>query len=221
MCAVDAPRSFGCTARVKTDVAPPPARYRNEAVFRSAELLIASKPKPAARQFPRWLVFVTGLLVGVGATIAVLRSRATITPVSADAPAPVEPPLIAASLTRFFGERTIRGHLLSEAALPVSVEFTVQLLPSGAGNKLTGVVRYLNRNVSVAEHGLEGEIHDHTLTLRETVRLSSAKGTPTAIGRTFELQVPDDAARFGRRFGGTWSFGAQSGTLSAIVTTPW
>jgi hypothetical protein len=129
--------------------------------------------------------------------------------------------MIASIVTRFFGERTIRGHLFSDTAAPVSVEFTVQLVAGGAGNKLTGVVRYLNRNDSVAEHGLDGEIHDHTLTLRETVRLSSARGTPTALGRTFELRVPEGPARLGRRFGGTWSFGGQSGTLSAVVTTPW
>lgn len=65
---VDAAHHSNCTAFVKTDLARPPARYRNEAVFRSAELLIASTPKKAARKFPRWLVFAAGLLLGIGLT---------------------------------------------------------------------------------------------------------------------------------------------------------
>jgi hypothetical protein len=49
---------------VKTDLAPPPARYRNEAVFRSAERLLASSPKKRSWRPGLWQVLVFAGLAG-------------------------------------------------------------------------------------------------------------------------------------------------------------
>ena len=52
--------------RVKSDTAPRRPRYRNEAVFRSAERLIASRPARPPRKRPsRWLVFSLGIACGL------------------------------------------------------------------------------------------------------------------------------------------------------------
>lgn len=51
---------------MKTDATPSSSRYRNDAVFRSAERLLASTPRKPARTWPpRSIVFMAGLLCGV------------------------------------------------------------------------------------------------------------------------------------------------------------
>jgi hypothetical protein len=68
------PVARGCsTPAVKPVVAPDRPRYRNEAVFRSAERLIASEPKPRAwKRAPRPLFFLGGLASGFAAALLLL-----------------------------------------------------------------------------------------------------------------------------------------------------
>ncbi len=59
---------------MKTEAAWPRAPYRNDAIFRSAERLLASHPKKTARKLPpRTVVFLVGLVCGVGVTVWLLR----------------------------------------------------------------------------------------------------------------------------------------------------
>ena len=52
--------------RVKTEAPQPRPRYRNEVVFRSAQRLLASRPKPRRPLPSRWVVFFLGLACGLG-----------------------------------------------------------------------------------------------------------------------------------------------------------
>ena len=59
---------------MRTEAPQPRPRYRNEAVFRSAERLLASPPKkPARRSPPRALMFLLGLACGLGIAFWLLR----------------------------------------------------------------------------------------------------------------------------------------------------
>lgn len=59
---------------MRTEAPPPRPRYRNEAVFRSAERLLASPPKQPARRLPsRSIVFLLGLACGLGVAFWLIR----------------------------------------------------------------------------------------------------------------------------------------------------
>ncbi len=59
---------------MRTEAPHPRPRYRNDAVFRSAERLLASQPKkPARRLPPRAIVFLLGLACGLGLAFWLLR----------------------------------------------------------------------------------------------------------------------------------------------------
>lgn len=80
---------------MKTEVTPGSSRYRNDAVFRSAERLLASTSrKPARPAPPRSVIFVAGLLCGVGIAFWALRPATKNAPDAAnpDAPTAVQPP---------------------------------------------------------------------------------------------------------------------------------
>lgn len=61
---VDSPQRLGRDGPVKTVVRRPVTRYRNEAVYRSAQQLIAAR-RPAPKVVPRSLIFLGGIAVGL------------------------------------------------------------------------------------------------------------------------------------------------------------
>jgi hypothetical protein len=125
------------------------------------------------------------------------------------------------TVTRFSHDLTLRGHLLSETAEPVSVEFILRRFVGGDGSQINGVAQYLNRNDVIVANRLEGKIRDRILTLHETERAPAFGGSSAPLGRIFTFQLPTLPFRDDIPITGVWALGALGGRIELVVALPW
>jgi hypothetical protein len=109
---------------VETTEAPPRPRYRNDAIYRSAQKLLATGPITARRRPSRWLVFVAGITLGLVLAVVAIgywsrdasgvfadgpRTPKTLSPVAAksDVPHRAAPPRASTPLPQSGSAATI------------------------------------------------------------------------------------------------------------------
>lgn len=228
---------------MKAVTANPALRYRNDAVFRSAERLIASRPaKRRARWFVSALVAGAGLVLGgMFGTIVLKRSRSTAsTESTAQAgdqlrppPSSIFPPpafgqwLLHPSLDGLDGSLTLatpptlslslRGELRSRDAAPLGFELSLTRVADGKTRAITGTVHYFAGKVLTAKYGVVGEIVGQTLRLHEVAWAGAHSNLPPE--REFALEFP--STHGARQLTGTWTSGTERGTLLVPLPSLW